>query len=93
MAYSIRPLTSFEKAFACLPRDDHRRIAEKIEHLAAHPEIIGSPMANLPPYLRGLHKVRAGDWRIFFWVDSRKQEITPYDIDWRDKAYKNLLRR
>ncbi|OGZ97715.1 MAG: hypothetical protein A3J10_00780 [Candidatus Sungbacteria bacterium RIFCSPLOWO2_02_FULL_54_10] len=93
MAYSIRPLVSFEKVFARLPRNDQRRIAEKIEYRAAHPEIIGSPMTNLPPDLRGLHKMRAGDWRIFFWVDSSKRELTLYDIDRRDKAYKNLLRR
>lgn len=93
MAYSIRPLASFEKVFAKLARGDQRRIVEKIEYLAAHPEIIGSPMAHLPPDLRGLHKIRAGDWRIFFWVDNRKEEITLYDIDWRDKAYRNLLKR
>ena len=93
MVYNIRPLASFEKAFAKLPRDDQQRIAEKIEHLAAHPEIIGSPMTHLPSDLRGLHKVRAGDWRIFFWVDSRKEDIALYAIDRRDKAYKNLLRR
>lgn len=93
MAYSIRPLASFEKIFAKLPHNDQRRIAEKIDHLAAHPEAIGSPMTNLPPDLRGLHKVRAGDWRIFFWVDARKGELTLYDIDRRDKAYKNLLKR
>lgn len=93
MAYSIRPLASFEKSFAKLPRGDQRRVADKIEQCAAHPEAIGSPMANLPPNLQGLHKVRAGGWRIFFWLDTRKQEITLYDIDWRDKAYRHLFKQ
>ena len=92
MAYNILPLASFEKSFAKLPRNDQRRIVEKIEHLAAHPQFIGSPMANLPPDVRGLHKIRVGDWRIFFWVDNRKQEITLYDVGWRDKAYRDLFR-
>lgn len=92
MVYSIRPLISFERMFARLPSNDRKRIAEKIEYLAAHPEIIGSPMTNLPPDLRGLHKMRVGDWRIFFWVDTRKKELTLYDVDRRDRAYKNLMR-
>lgn len=92
MAYSIRALASFEKSFAKATRDDQRRITDKIEHLAVHPELLGSPMANLPPNLRGLHKLRAGDWRIFFWADSRKREIVLYDLDWRDKAYRGLFR-
>ena len=93
MAYDVKPLVSFERAFARLPKENQRRIAEKIDFLAAHPETIGSPMAHLPPALRGLHKIRAGDWRIFFWMDTRRQEITLYDVDRRDKAYKSIMRR
>ncbi|MEK7099183.1 MAG: hypothetical protein AAB916_01550 [Patescibacteria group bacterium] len=93
MAYEVKPLVSFERAFARLPKSDQQRIAEKIDFLATHPETIGSPMAHLPSALRGLHKIRAGDWRIFFWVDTRRQEITLYDVDRRDKAYKSIMRR
>lgn len=91
MAYNIRPLALFERSFSKISGGDQKRIVEKLEHLAAHPEIIGAAMKNLPPDLRGLHKVRVGGWRIFFWADHQKQEIVPYDIDWRDKAYKHLF--
>ncbi|MBI3442973.1 MAG: hypothetical protein HY007_04350 [Candidatus Sungbacteria bacterium] len=91
MAYSIRPLVSFERSFSQISPSDQKRIAEKLDRLALHPETIGASMKNLPPDLRGLHKIRVGDWRVFFWVDHGTQEITPYDIDRRDKAYRQLL--
>ncbi|MBI2122454.1 MAG: hypothetical protein HYT98_05060 [Candidatus Sungbacteria bacterium] len=93
MAYNIQPHYIFERSFAKLPKGDKQRIAGTLERLADNPELIGAPMGNLPPDLRGLHKIRIGDWRIFFWVDHTKREISPYDIDTRDKAYKNLYRR
>ena len=93
MAYSILPLASFERIFAKLDSNIQKRAAEKIDQLAAHPETIGAPMKNLPPDLRGLHKVRVGHWRIFFWVDTRKEELVLYDINRRDKAYRSLYQR
>lgn len=93
MAYSIRPHRSFERPFSKLTTSDKRRVVEKLEYLAQHPDIIGSPMGNLPSDLRGLHKIRVGDWRVFFWVDEEKKEIIPYDIDRRDKAYRKLYRK
>ena len=91
MAYSIRPLALFERSFSRISHDDQKRITEKLDYLALHPETIGASMKNLPPDLRGLHKIRVGDWRVFFWADHQKQEITPYSLEWRDKAYKRLL--
>ena len=93
MAYSIRPHRSFERPFSKLSRNDRQRVAEKLEYLAMHPDTIGTPMGNLPPDLRGLHKIRVGDRRLFFWVDREKHEIVPYDVDKRDKAYKHLYRK
>ena len=92
MAYDIRPHSSFERPFSRLAHNVQKRIVEKLELLAGHPEIIGSPMKNLPADLRGLHKIRVGQWRVFFWVDHGKHEITPYNVDNRDKVYK-LLRK
>ena len=91
MTYDITPLALFERSFSKIQRADQKRIAEKLDRLASHPETIGASMKNLPPDLRGLHKIRVGDWRVFFWADHSKQEITLYDLDWRDKAYRRLL--
>ncbi len=93
MAYSIRPLVSFEQSLDKLDQQIARRVIEKLEMLAENPESIGSPMANLPKDLAGLHKVRAGGWRVFFWVDRRKKELVPYLVDRRDIIYKKLFRK
>lgn len=93
MAYSIRPHSAFERSFGKLNRDDQKRVVKKLEQLAETPETIGAPMRNLPLDLRGLHKTRVGNRRVFFWVDHGKREIVPYDIDTRDKAYKNLYKK
>ena len=90
MAYSIRPHRAFERPFSRLPNELKRRVVEKLEFLAAHPEIIGPPMRHLPADLRGLHKVRVGDWRIFFWAEHTNREIVPYDVNRRDTAYRKL---
>lgn len=93
MAYIIRHHKEFERPFSNLTQSDKERVVEKLEYLAQNPETIGGPMSNLPPHLRGLHKVRIRDRRLFFWVDHEKKEIVPYDIDRRDKAYKYLYRK
>jgi len=90
MAYSIRPHHAFERPFSRLPSELRKRIVEKLEFLASHPETIGPPMKHLSADLRGLHKIRVGDWRVFFWADHTKREIVPYDVDRRDMAYKKL---
>ena len=66
MAYDIKPLALFERSFSKIPRADQERIVQKLDYLAAHPETIGAPMKHLPADLRGLHKMRVGDWRVFF---------------------------
>ncbi|MEK7162499.1 MAG: type II toxin-antitoxin system RelE/ParE family toxin [Patescibacteria group bacterium] len=93
MAYSIRPLDSFENSFKKLDRQIARRAIQKLENLAQNPEIIGGPMANLPKDLAGLHKARVGDWRVFFWVDRNRKEIVPYLVDRRDIIYKKLFEK
>ncbi|MBI2639664.1 MAG: hypothetical protein HYW90_02110 [Candidatus Sungbacteria bacterium] len=92
MAYDIRPHNSFERPFSKLTTGDKKRVIEKLELIAQHPEKTGAPMGNLPADLRGLHKIRVGDRRLFFWVDNEKKEIVPYTIDKHDKAYKNLYK-
>lgn len=93
MAYRVNPLSSFENGLAKIDRPVAQRILEKIDDMATNPETIGHPMGNLPKHLSGLHKLRVGNQRIFFWVDHKKKEITLYFVDKRDHAYEKLFRR
>lgn len=93
MAYKIRPLRTFDQSLEKLDKSIAVRVMRKIETLADEPQRIGGPMGNLPEDLKGLHKVRIGDWRVFFWVDHMKQEIVPYLVDNRDYIYKMLFKK
>jgi len=50
-------------------------------------------MGGLPKDLVGLHKIRIGDLRVFFWVDHNKKEIVLYFVSHRDEIYKWLYKR
>lgn len=93
MDYSVNPLFSFERELARLDNQVVQRVLKKIDDLAQNPQKIGSPMGNLPKDLLGLHKLRVGDWRVFFWVSHEKKELILYFIGNRADAYKNLYRK
>jgi mRNA interferase RelE/StbE len=63
-----------------------RRIAEKIDWLAAHfdqirPETLTGPFA-------ALFKLRVGDWRVLYTLDAAQRTITIHVIDHRSRVYK-----
>lgn len=93
MFYSVNPLLYFERGLARLDKQVARRILEKIDDVAENPQKIRSPMGNLPKDLTGLHKLRVGDWRVFFWASNEKKELILYFVGNRSDAYKNLYRR
>lgn len=93
MAYRVRPLPSFERNLGKLHKQAVKRVLEKIDRLAENQELMKGPMGNMPKDLAGLHKVRVGDWRVFFWVDHERKELVLYGVDRRDYVYKKLFRR
>ncbi len=93
MAYSLRPLPTFEKSLSKFDDNIAQRVIEKLDRLAENPALIPRPMGGLPKDLAGLHKTRVGDWRVFFWVDHDKKEIILYFVEHRDEIYKWLYKR
>ena len=87
--YKILYTLSFEKSFSKLDKFIQHRVKEKIEQLSKNPQLI-KKLKYSPKNFGGLCKYRIGDWRILFWVDHAKMEITLYLVDRRDSAYKNL---
>ena len=67
-----------------------RRIMKKIDHLAAHPELVSQPLRNPPPGLEGVHKYRVGDYRILLWADHHSQVLTLHAVAHRSEIYRNL---
>ena len=91
--YHVVATPAFERDYRNLPEDIARRIDEKIDYLAAHPEQMQLPLKHLPESLKGLHKYRIGDYRLLFWPDHASREIVLYAIAHRREIYRRLERR
>jgi mRNA interferase RelE/StbE len=91
--YKITFLPDGEKSFKKLDKPLQKRIAQKIDWLAENAdEIIHHPLTSLPDDLRGLCRMRIGNYRIIYWVYSEIKHIKIYDIEHRGKGYRSLIR-
>jgi len=89
-AYTIVTTRRFQRDFNELDLSVARRIMKKIDHLAAHPELVSQPLRNPPPGLEGVHKYRVGDYRILLWADHHSQVLTLHAVAHRSEIYRNL---
>lgn len=53
-------------------------------------KVIHHPLKSLPDDLRGLCKVRVGDYRIIYWVYDDAKHIKIYEIEHRGKDYRSI---
>lgn len=90
--YRIETTPTFDKDIKKLDHQTAKRIIEKIEFLARNPKLLKYRIKYLPKDLEGLQKYRVGDWRVLFWVDHEKKEITLYGVDNRGAIYKRFKR-
>lgn len=88
--YEVRTTPIFDADIKKLDHTVAKRIIEKIEDLAQKPELLRHYLKYMPKDLANLQKYRVGDWRVLFWVDSEKKEITLYGIEHRSKVYKRF---
>lgn len=91
--YKVTLLPDAEKSFNKLDKPVEQRIAEKIDWLASNADkIIHHPLVSLPNDLKGLCRIRVGDYRIIYWVYSDIKEIKIYEIEHRSKDYRSVKR-
>ena len=88
--YKVETTPRFERDFNKLDRLVAARIMKKIDHLAAHPELVTQPLRNLPPDLAGIHKCRVGDYRILLWIDHPAHVLTLFAVAHRREIYRGL---
>ena len=89
--YKVTLLPDAEKSFKKLDKPVQQRIAEKIDWLAQNADtIIHHPLVSLPDNLRGLCRIRVGDYRIIYWISSEGKHITIYEIEHRSKDYRSV---
>ncbi|MBI5178352.1 MAG: type II toxin-antitoxin system RelE/ParE family toxin [Nitrospinae bacterium] len=82
----IEVLPTAVKEFENLPRSIQRQIASKITGLAKDP----FPASSKPLKGENTHRLRSGDYRILYAVDTRAQTVTIVKIRHRKDAYRNL---
>jgi addiction module RelE/StbE family toxin len=91
--YQITFLPDAEESFKKLDRPIQKRIAQKIDWLSKYADtIIHHPLTALPDDLRGLCRMRIGDYRIIYWVYTEDEHIKIYDIEHRSKEYRSIKR-
>ena len=72
-----------------LDRTISERIVKKTEWLGENAEVVfHHQLSSLPDELKGLCRVRVGDWRILYWVYHHRKVIKIYGIEHRSKVYK-----
>ncbi len=86
-SYSIRFKRSVEKDLRRLPPTTLSRVMQRIEALGSEPFPRGA--AKLSD-TKNFHRVRVGDYRIIYAVDSPTYSITIHYVRHRRDAYRHL---
>ena len=89
--YKVTLLPYAEKSFKKLDKSVQLKIAEKIDWLVRSTDsIIHHPLTSLPDDLKGLCRMRVGDYRILYWIYFENKQIKIYDIEHRGKDYHSI---
>jgi mRNA-degrading endonuclease RelE of RelBE toxin-antitoxin system len=84
-------LPDAESSFKKLDKSVQLRIADKIDWLAGNADkVIHHPLTSLPDDLKGLCRMRVGDYRIIYWLYNTDKMLKIYDIEHRSKKYRSL---
>lgn len=85
-SWSVEFLLDAEKDLAKLDRDIRKRIIAKLDWLGVNFD--STFPVNLRGEFREFYKLRVGDWRVFYKVDSKNRTLLVCYIARRDEAYK-----
>jgi len=86
-SYSIRLKRSVEKDLRRLPRAQLPRVLSAIDQLSSDPLPRGAVKLSGAEML---YRVRAGDYRIIYGVDTVAREVTIHYLRHRREAYRGL---
>lgn len=89
--YRVTILPDAEKSFKKLDRSVLLRVAARIDWLAENADkVIHHQLSSLPDDLKGLCKIKAGDYRVLYWVYHESKHIKVYNIEHRSDEYRSL---
>lgn len=91
--YKVILLLDAEESFRKLGKPMQKRIEQKIDWLAENADqMIHHYLTSLPNDLRGLCRIRVGDYRILYWVYNDARLIKVYEIEHRSEDYRSIKR-
>ncbi len=89
--FEVKLLPDAEAAFRKLDRAVQTRVGQKIDWLSENAAVmVHHPLTSLPDDLRGLCRIRVGDYRIIYWVYQEEKRVSIYAVEHRSKDYKSL---
>lgn len=89
--YEIIILPDAERNLKKLTGEPLNRVVEKLDWLQQNADlIIHHPLTSLPDDLKGLCRLRVGDYRIIYWLISDARLIKVYAVEHRSRVYKKL---
>lgn len=91
MTYELVLLPTAADQLADLPKRIQRQVVARLERLAAHPNA-GDTRA-LTGGLKGISRLRVGDYRVAFQFDQQTRELVAIAIGHRRTFYDDLARR
>jgi mRNA interferase RelE/StbE len=88
LKYALLILPAAKKALARLPKNRQRVIDTHIRSLTENPRPAGA--IPLKGEVRGLWRLRVGDWRILYQIQDRELIVLVVDIGHRRDIYRGL---
>jgi len=89
--FEVKLLPDAEAAFRKLDRAVQTRIGQKIDWLSENAAVmVHHPLTSLPDDLRGLCRIRVGDYRVIYWVYQEEKRVSIYAVEHRSKKYESV---
>jgi mRNA interferase RelE/StbE len=85
--YQVRISEEARDNFQSLPTRIQARVQEIFLRLANWPDVSGAK--PLRRSLKGAYRIRTGDWRVLFTVDSKAERIVVFRVDNRRDVYED----
>jgi len=87
VSYTVEFLPSAQRELAALPKDVQRRIANRIDVLREDPRPPGARQLQGEDHL---YRLRLGDFRVIYSIESRRLGVVVVKIGHRREVYRKL---
>jgi len=91
VSYAIRFEPTAQREYLRLPKELRDRIAARVNALSDDPRPPGAE--PLRGKLKGLRRLRVGDYRVSYEADDDRQIVTIVEVGHRRDVYRRLARR